>query len=586
MRIKNKILSLWPTSIRQQIFLSLILLTSVPLIILGVLLTDTSQRAVKDSVLRDHREIAIQAAAQVNEFIVKPRELLVMVASIIGVMHTNAWHQETAIVELALRYPMFRKIISIDLNGNEVAAFPLGNARNQYTDHQAFLNARKGETYVSPVKIIGNDLPVITIAVPITKMGQVNGVLLAEINLREMWDIVDRIHIGREGYACVIDRSGAIISHPNKKKIASGNVLANNFVIAQVLEGKSGGLEIRDGKESLMASYASVTSCGWGLVVFQPVTEAYAFSKIMMAQSWIFMLLSILAAFFISSLTARAMSRPLYMLLEGTRDIAQNEFDRPLPIRRHDEIGQILRSFNGTMAKLKSAQQTEKLSIVGKAATSIAHELKNSLTLVDTYLQLLKDQHQDPAFVKEFIHVVPQEISAWKQLLRNMGQFVSVQQAPFNDIDLNSVIKDAAIMVERRITQCGAKFSLITDPRPMPIRGNSAELRQVIVNLVTNALEAAGDNGSIKISTSLIPEDDLPAVFCVYNSGKIIPTEKINRIFEPFFTTKDGGLGLGLPICHEIVKKHQGRIDVVSTESTGTVFKIRLPLRKGAPDVL
>jgi signal transduction histidine kinase len=590
-RLKEKINAFWPTRIWQQIFLVLILFVIVPLAMLGIVLIESNQSTARKSVLRDHRELALRAAGHLNEFVTKPEELLVTVASIIGVSHIDPWRQETAMVELSLRYPMFRRVASVDMKGREIAISQLGGSREDRSDDPAYVKARAGEMYVSPVQIQNRDMPVATMAVPVTQWGKVNGVLVAEVNLRGMWDIVDGIHIGKTGYACVLDRSGVLIAHPDKKLVLEKKNFLGSAVGNLVRAGETGSQEEVDEQgRRWLVSYAPIRNTGWRLMIIQSADEAYAFFNILRARSVDLVILSILAAFMISMVLTRFMSRPLNMLLEGTRRISQKDFEHPLAVHRNDEIGQILASFNAMTAQLKEAHRAEKLSVIGKAATSIVHELKNSLVLVDTYMQLLGERYKDKQFIQEFSRVVPQELNAWKGMLQNMVEYARIPRFAMGKVDVNALIEDIAVLAKMRVKQYD--IDLVIEPAGTvpPIHGNAEKLKQVVLNLLSNALESTPAKGTIRIRTDVAedPRRDGSryAVVRVENTGEEIPPERLARVFEPFFTTKDGGLGLGLAICREIVEQHKGFIEVMSEPGKGTAFLVYLPLEKGGADVL
>lgn len=581
-------MSVWPQRIWQQIAVVLVFLAAVPLLVLGTVLIRTSQQAVRVSVLRDHGELALRAAGQVNEFVQKPTELLGTVASIIGVSHTSPWQQETAIVELSLRYPMFRRIASVDLKGAEVAVSRLGSPHRNWSQETAFLRARSGERFMSPVRIVGGDTPVMTVAVPVISMGEIAGVLAAEVDLRGMWSIVDSIRVGQTGYACLLDNAGSVIAHPDKKMVMGHAGAIQSMLGPTGSHGEPSSRESQDEHGSRwLVSDASLPGTGWSMVIFQSANEAYAFSRTMMAQAWIFILLSIVVAFLTSMALARFMSRPLNMLLEGARRISRKDFESPLPIDRHDEIGQILGSFNAMTGQLKKAQQEEKLSVIGRAATSIVHELKNSLVLVDTYMQLLSVRGHQKEFMQEFVQVVPRELRAWKGMLQNMVDYARVYRFGMEPLEVNSLVRDVAILAKARIGQHDIDLAVETLQAQHVVRGNAEKLRQVILNLLTNAVESTPPQGTIRLATAMVagPQGHAGWVaVCVDNTGPAIPPDKLGKIFEPFFTTKDGGLGLGLPICREIVERHGGFIRVVSRDGEGTSFRVNLPLEKGSTD--
>ncbi len=581
---KQKILTLWPWRIWQQIFVMLVPLVIIPLTALGILLIHTSQTAVKTSVLRDHRELAVRAASEVNEFVKKPKELLMTAAAILGVLHADRWRQETAIVELALQYPMFRRIAYLDPDGQETVISDLGGPKYKKGDDPCFLKAMAGESCISGINILGNSIPIVIMSVPVRGLGKVRGVLTAEVNLRGMWDIVDGIRIGKTGRVNVFDKFGMLLYHPNKRYVMEHKLFPYQTVVESLFSGRTGSREETDrqGNKSLV-SFSPIEETGWGLVVLQSAKEAYAFSKIMKIQSWVLILISIAAALLISLALARFMSRPIHMLLEGTRRIARSDFDHPITVSRRDEIGHILNSFNRITVKLQKAQHMEKLSLIGKAAASIAHELRNSLVLVNTYIQLLPERYQEKKFIEEFTRIVPQELDIWKGMLKDMIEYSKSRKIAMEEIDVNVFINDTAALLKVRAEQEGIDFTVHVHHLFPSILGDMGKLRYVFFNLVSNAMKATSSGGSIILSAHLVSSskewEQEHIMIQVEDTGKGIPDEEIGKIFDPFSSGKGEGLGLGLAISKETVERHHGRIEVVSQEGKGTSFTVRLPVK-------
>jgi signal transduction histidine kinase len=281
-------------------------------------------------------------------------------------------------------------------------------------------------------------------------------------------------------------------------------------------------------------------------------------------------------------LLARLMSQPINDLISGTRRLAQGDFSHFFRIHRRDEIGRLLFSFNRMTSKLRQAQQVEKLSIVGRAATTIAHELKNSLVLIETFIQLLPQRHKDAQFIKELSETLPKELGCWNVMLQNMMEFSKTTPWTMTELNLFQVIEDVVSLAKLKAGQRGISLK-VGDFEDLPnIKGNHEKLKQAFLNLIGNSIEATPRGGSIKVMAQLIKHSRLgePAYIEIHfsNTGEGIREEHLDHIFEPFFTTKDGGLGLGLSISHEIVKRHQGEIKVVSERNKETSFIVRIPV--------
>jgi signal transduction histidine kinase len=230
--------------------------------------------------------------------------------------------------------------------------------------------------------------------------------------------------------------------------------------------------------------------------------------------------------------------------------------------------------------KLRKAQEDEKLSIIGKAATARAHELKNSLQLIDTFIKLLPQRQGDKQFIKEFSDTIPKELDSWNTSLKNMMTFSRDFQFPVHELDVNEVIQEIILLAKLKARQQDIHLEIdLEDGLPL-VMGNAEKLKQVLLNIVTNALEATPPSGRIVLSTKPFQDVDSRGLCCVdmeiTNTGSSIDKNEFNKIFEPFYSTKNGGLGLGLSISKEIIDHHHGTIKVVSANQT-TSFIVRIP---------
>ena len=577
-----------PKKIWHQIFCILILFVMIPLVILGGLLLQTSQNAIRTTILRDHKELVIHATGEIREHVKGSREALVAVASILGTLHTDLWGQETAIVSLSLRNTAFQRIASVNLQGAEMVTSELGTMLQNRTREDVFQKAVQGVSSMSEVKISRNHIPFVTIAEPIRQFGKVKGVLIADLNLRSMWDIVDGIKIGRFGRAYLIDHQGRIIAHPDKKLVLRNSNLMRDQIMRDIVSGQVGNTEEIDRTgEAWLTSYAPISKFKWGLIITQPESEAFAFSKKMKMQFLILIALSILATGIISFFLAYYIRQPVRNILEGARRIAKGDFSHPFRIRRKNEMDKLLFSFNQMMHKLSKAQADEKLSIIGRASTEIAHELKNSLQLIDTFIKLLPQRQGDKKFIKELSDTVPRELDAWNESLCNMMDYSKKVQFPMKKLNVNDMIKDVLLLVKLKARQVGVHCEEhLEDNIPM-IMGNKEKLKQVVLNIVTNALEATTHDGHISITTKSVDfseENNSRRIEIeVANSGERINKENLNKIFEPFYTTKSGGLGLGLSISREIINHHHGSIKAKNGLGKKISFIVQLPTSQETP---
>ncbi len=575
-KIQNVINKLFPREISLQIFVVLALLVVVPLVLLGLLLINTSQNAIQTTVLRDHQEVATHATGAVKEHVRAAQGTMKLTASILGALHADPWRQETVLVELAMRNSSFERVSTIDLNGRELATSFLGSPLRDISDREGFKAAARGEAYIAKVRISPEHEPFVELYEPILQFGRVSGVLSARFNLRSVWNIVDGIHFGETGHAYLIDGERRIIAHPDKKRVLQ--TVGMDF--SEPTRGESQHENLFNPNDWLL-SRASIPELNWTLVILQPKREAYTFISTMRDQSLILILLAIVATIVISRLLSKFMSRPLRTLIEATEHVANEDFDYRLRIPRRDEFGKLFYAFNKMIARIDEGRRMQKLSTIGSAATAIAYELKNSLVAVDTYIQLLPERHKDRQFIEDFSRTVPQELNSWKNMLVNITDYAKFLQFSKHDVDINALVRDVATLAKQRAKQKGVDFEMHMDQSLPCINGNEAKLKQVFLNLINNALAATPEGGKICFSTDLVGASDDPNCshvrVTVKDTGEGLSSDELKKVFEPFYTTKHDGLGLGLSISNEIVMAHGGRMDVESQKQKGAAFTVQIP---------
>lgn len=573
---KNALARCLPKKMWAQMAVILVALVGIPLLAMGWLLILQSQNAVKVSVLRDHEQLAVRSADSVAQFFQRPRDLLTSTASILGTLHSDPWREETVLVQLALDQDIFGRLSLIMPDGAEAATSDLGSPLKNFSLDPSFRRALHGAFAMSRVRFADDHMPYVTMAVPVRQLGKVTSVLEAQVSLRGLWGLVDGIRIGRTGRAFVVSARGTLIAHPDKKKVLSNADLSDSLAVSLALQGRVGGLEEQTDGGRQLEAFAPVPGLGWGLVISQSTAEAYAFSDAMKTESWVLILLSVLIAIGVSIAAGYLFVRPLKLLAEKTRLVAEGDFDQHLPVTRQDEMGDLIRAFNRMADHLKRAREAERLTAIGKAATAIAHELKNSLIMASTYIGLLPKRYEDRQFLEKFITVVPQELDNWKMLLRDMSDFSRPSKFDLEALDLYELLENFRPFIGEEIARNRIRLE-ISAPEGLPaVHGNRQKLKQVLVNLAMNAIDAMPGGGTLRITAEKAASEEGSAVeIRVEDSGKGIPSDRLKHIFEPFYVKKQNGLGLA--ICRGIVEQHGGRIEAESQLGKGSAFIIRLP---------
>lgn len=235
----------------------------------------------------------------------------------------------------------------------------------------------------------------------------------------------------------------------------------------------------------------------------------------------------------------------------------------------------IIRDITEKVETERRLVQSERFAAVGKAVAHVVHELKTPLMIIGGLSQQLLRSINETATQKK-LEIICEEVARLERLLLDLGDFTKEQRLVFRPFNINDLIRDIIAMMTGLPTS--SKYNFITElyKGDMVLECDPDKLKQVLINLVVNAMEAMEEGGDIYIYTNRKPEH---AVIKIRDSGMGIREEDLSHIFEPFYTTRKKGTGLGLSICYKIIQAHSGDITAESRYGEGTEFTISLPTK-------
>jgi len=223
-------------------------------------------------------------------------------------------------------------------------------------------------------------------------------------------------------------------------------------------------------------------------------------------------------------------------------------------------------------------RQFDRLASIGTLAASMAHEIKNALQAVKTFVDLLLQK--DPA--AELAQTVGRELRRIDSIVSQMLKFAGPARPTFGPIRVQEVLDHSLRLIQHQLDEQKIKLHRSFRAASDLVRGDDYQLEQAFLNLFFNAVEATAPNGKLSVATDIV---GAPAGtktrqlrVTIKDTGTGIPPENMGRMFEPFFTTKSNGTGLGLPITRRIIQEHNGSIAVESKLDRGTTFRVVLPL--------
>jgi len=310
----------------------------------------------------------------------------------------------------------------------------------------------------------------------------------------------------------------------------------------------------------------------------------------------------------------RVVAGPVNALKKGTERLAQGDLGYQINVQSGDEIGELARSFNSMSVQLRAehnenlawtrtledrvqqktrelkrahehALHTEKMASIGKMAAVLAHEINNPLSGILTYSKLLRkwaDQANGSSSrrkeICDSLDLIASESRRCGDLVKNLLTFARTTPMNLQPTDLNQVIERGLRLVQHQFELTAVHLQLQLDPDLPQIECDPAQIEQVLLALVMNAIDAMPQGGNLWISTRFDRSENQVQMI-VRDDGTGIAPEILPRLFDPFLTTKESGhgVGLGLAISRSILERHNGNIEAQSEVGKGTTFTVSLP---------
>jgi signal transduction histidine kinase len=247
----------------------------------------------------------------------------------------------------------------------------------------------------------------------------------------------------------------------------------------------------------------------------------------------------------------------------------------------------------GTLVTLREAdprkqieQQLDfstRMAAISRLTSGAAHEIKNPLNSIALHLEVLKQKLEDDGTGAEEIAVISREIQRLDRVVKSFLDFTRPVELQMAEFDLAVLVKELADLVRLDAKTQGIEVILASTSEEAIVRGDRDLLKQALLNIVVNGVQATSDGGSLTLGLEPTSEGWLVKI---KDDGAGIPEESREKIFQLYFTTKEQGSGIGLAMSFRIVQLHGGTIDLVSEVGQGTEFRVRIPAGQGSGLVL
>ena len=541
------------SNLQRNIIAVTLLVSLAPLILLGVTMYYQFSRTCRDKIEEQIRYRAGAQAEAVDLFLKERTAILGAMAASHSLSEMILGKNLSRVFEVMNQWAgAFVDLGVIDNAGQHLAYVgPYDLKGLNYYQQPWFAEVMSKGIYISDVYTGFRQLPHFIIAVR-RQEGQNSWILRATIDPDIFGGIVRSAQIGKTGDAYLINRDGFFQTNPR----FDGRILAESKLNTRLFGGRTTVIEQenRHGRKLLYAG-SWLKNDKWLLVISQDPHEQ---------MSGLFMARNVEIVIIISGILAI---------------ILATIFTTRLTVSR-------LRQSDSRMNELNAELiQSDKLAAIGKMAAGVAHEINNPLAVILQKTGWMEDLLYDENFqnaksleeYKESIKIIEEYVERARKVVHNMLGYARKMEPHLEDVDVNGTINQTIDMLENYARTNSIDIQTELDPDLPIIAGNEAQLQQVFMNLISNAIDAIGKNGLIKVKSSRTDSD---IAVSIIDDGPGIPRDQQKKVFDPFFTTKEAGkgTGLGLWVIYEIIKSMGGTITIKSEVEKGTTFVVNIPI--------
>jgi len=589
--------------IRHLIIAMIVVFVLIPMLLTDWLLTRRAGDALMDNIKRDVADTAGEVADDVAEYLNRG-ELIVRFLARAPAFRLGTGEKIEQVLDSIIR-PFPFAVHACYIRGNEaIMCRPAGILRLSGIDPQDtpwYTLAMEQGRFVWTGAYLASDSgrPIIAGTAPVVAGRAAGGVVALEFDLRAIWDLLRRYRLGKRGTIFIVDEADRLVSHRRPEWLLRPATDVMPILSREELQGRTAAImpaperagaspRVQPRRSPLpprgrrpapgerVIAWAPIESPEWSVGVIVPLAEYRGVLRSLHILGLSVAGLAFACALAFGVILCRMIVCPIGELAEGTKRIAGGDYEHRVEVGRRNELGDLAESFNAMADQLEEHRKQERLAVIGRMASGVIHDLRTPMAVIRASLPVLLRQDVSDDEKKELAQVVDGAVERMAGMTQDVLEYARGESAgpKLETMDVREFVESLEKALRRDFELSGMK--LAAEVRgTMRFRIDREKLARAFYNIAGNARDAMGETGTFSISAQSL---DHRVRFVLSDTGPGIPEEIVDTVFEPFVTSgKQHGAGLGLAIAREIVRAHDGEIQVESRPGEGARFVIDLP---------
>ncbi|NML45033.1 HAMP domain-containing protein [Ramlibacter sp. G-1-2-2] len=611
-----------PSSLGRKYAIYFVAVVGTALLVSGLVQLSFTYRENQSAVLNLQAEKAAFAASRIEAYV---REIEHQMGWMRFPRPAGTGEDQVRLdfLKLLRQVPAITDLMLLDAQGHErlkvsrLSADRVDPAADHSRDPR-FVLPRQGETYFGPVSFRKETEPYMTIAV--AEGGHAGGVIVADVNLKFIWDVISQIKAGENGSAYVVDADGRLIAHPDISLVLRKLDLSALPQVASARSHEDRTPRVTHGPDGaqVLSAHAEIPSLHWLVFVEQPVSEALGPVYAALRRTGLLLLLGLALAVLASIYVSRRMAKPIMAIGEGASVLAGGDLSHRIEIRTGDELEGLAGQVNHLAATLgdlygnlerKVDLRTEELSealreirrksaeleVAGRHKTeflaSMSHELRTPLNAIIGFSEALLERMFGELNEKQADYLADIHASG-VHLLSLINDILDLSKIEAGRMDLElsrfdvpAALQSTLSLMRERASRSRVALRLDCDKVPRQWVADERKFKQIMINLLSNAVKFTPAGGEVSVSAATAAD---ALEIAVQDTGIGIKAEDQELVFEEFRQAsgahpgKVEGSGLGLALARRLAELHGGTIRMQSQVGQGSTFVVRLPQQEVA----